>query len=70
MDCTPTCHEVPALAPSLPDDVLQAERAQQIKDRQAAAGYLEAARQTADEVVRERLRRRGAELLSRSQGNQ
>ncbi len=68
MDCTQTCHEAHARGQSLPDEGRETELAQQVSDRQAAVAYLEAARLTADVVARERLRRRGAELLWRHPG--
>jgi hypothetical protein len=63
MDCARSSYGVDACSQWLRHEGLPAELAQVVSERQAAVAYLEAARLTDDAVERERLRRRGAELV-------
>lgn len=60
MNCTHTSHETNTAWEPLPDEKLQAE---QVRNRQAAVLYLQAAAMADDAVVRDRLRLQGAQLL-------
>ena len=62
MDCTRGSHEFRSCPQALPGGVLATQTA---VERRAAVAYLQAARLTDDAVERERLRRRGADLLWR-----
>ena len=63
MDCANSSHGVRTCAQWLTREGSPAELAQTVSERQAAVAYLEAARLTDDPVERERLRRRGADLV-------
>jgi hypothetical protein len=63
MDCAQSSHGVHNCAGWLPHPGLAAELVRTVSERQAAVAYLAAARLTDDADERERLRRRGADLL-------
>jgi len=67
MECRETCHEAHPGGRWL-DEGLQAERDQELIDRQAAVMYLHAAGLTDDPRARAMLRRRGVQLLTARPG--
>jgi hypothetical protein len=63
MDCANSSHGIGICPQWLSREGAPAELAQTVSERRAAVAYLEAARLTDDAVERERLRRRGADLV-------
>lgn len=69
MNCRPTRYEADTDERALPERESQCALAHNVRNRQAAALYLEAATRTDNAVARERLRRRAARLISPDLGD-